>query len=164
MASRPLSDLLSGEQAGIALILATTFFFVSMDTLVKHLVQSYPVAQVVWARYFFHLLLMALIDSYTLFVPGQAPPIEDFADLFTRIVSQSFALGLQLAAPFVAIGIVFYVGLGLMSRLMPSMQIFFIAIPLQIMLGMLVLTIALPIIMHWFIRAFEMRMFQFLVP
>ena len=46
---------------GILWMLATTFCFVSMDALAKYLSQSYPVLQVVWARYVFHLLILALV-------------------------------------------------------------------------------------------------------
>jgi drug/metabolite transporter (DMT)-like permease len=46
---------------GILWMLFTGICFVGMDTLAKHLTQSYPVAQVVWARYVFHFLLLALV-------------------------------------------------------------------------------------------------------
>ncbi len=147
MANAMTQDITSAQQGSIVGSLMSTIGLLTVFALNLH-----------------HLLLMAIIDSYTLFVPGQAPPVENFTEMVTNLVSQSFALGLQLAAPFVAIGIVFNVGLGLMSRLMPAMQIFFIAIPLQIILGMAVLTVAMPIMMHWFIRAFEMRIFPFLIP
>jgi drug/metabolite transporter (DMT)-like permease len=50
-----------GARRGILWMLLTTLFFVSMDALAKHLSQSYPVPQVVWARYVFHVLLLALL-------------------------------------------------------------------------------------------------------
>jgi drug/metabolite transporter (DMT)-like permease len=45
---------------GILWMLLTTLLFVSMDALAKQLLQTYPVSQVVWARYMFHVLLLAL--------------------------------------------------------------------------------------------------------
>jgi len=42
-------------------MLVTGVCFVTMDALAKHLTQSYPVIQVVWARYVFHFLLLALV-------------------------------------------------------------------------------------------------------
>jgi len=41
-------------------MILTMLTFVSMDTIVKHLVQSYPVTQVVWGRYTFHVILLAI--------------------------------------------------------------------------------------------------------
>ncbi len=47
--------------AAIAWMLVTTFFFVCVHATGKHLVASYPVVQVVWGRYVFHLLFAAAI-------------------------------------------------------------------------------------------------------
>ncbi len=102
-----------------------------------------------------HLLLRGVIDSYTLFLPGQPILTGDISMMITRVVAKAFLLGFQIASPFVAIGLIFNLGLGLLSRLMPQMQIFFIAIPLQILIGMAVLMIALPAIMGWFISGFQ---------
>lgn len=50
--------------AGIGWMLATTFFFVLMDTAGKYLLQSYPIMQVVWCRFLFHFLLMLVIALF----------------------------------------------------------------------------------------------------
>jgi drug/metabolite transporter (DMT)-like permease len=42
---------------GIVLIVLTMLCFVAMDTVVKALVRDYPVTEVVWARYVFHVLV-----------------------------------------------------------------------------------------------------------
>ena len=61
--------------AAISLMIAATIFTPSMDIIAKWLTQSYPVAEVVWARYFFHLLLLAPWILWRLgpagFVPGR---------------------------------------------------------------------------------------------
>ena len=49
------------SRRGVAWMLLTMVLFVSMDTVVKHLVQIYPVPQVAWARFFFHAVLLAAI-------------------------------------------------------------------------------------------------------
>lgn len=41
-------------------MLATMFWFVTLDSTAKYLMQSYPVVQVVWARFFFHLVFVAI--------------------------------------------------------------------------------------------------------
>ena len=102
-----------------------------------------------------HLMLFALADSYTVFLPGAPPPIGDFTEMATRIFSQSFALGVQIAAPFIVVGLVFYIGIGLLARLMPQVQIFFVAMPVQIMLGFLVMTLTISAGMLWFLTKYE---------
>lgn len=110
-----------------------------------------------------HLLLAAVIDSYELFVPGAPLPLGDFADMVARVVSKVFLLAMQIAAPFVAIGLVFYLGLGLLARLMPQIQIFFVAMPVQIALGLLVLALATPIAIRWFVTEFDATLRLFAV-
>ncbi len=61
LVSRPVRTQDDNIKAGIAWMLLTTFFFVSLDTVAKHLVSSYPVLQVVWGRFLFHVILAALI-------------------------------------------------------------------------------------------------------
>lgn len=46
---------------GVLWMLLATFLFVSLDSIAKKLVQSYPVHQVVWARYCFHLLFLVIL-------------------------------------------------------------------------------------------------------
>ena len=102
-----------------------------------------------------HLLIRGLVESYGLFLPGQALPAGDFLEVVSRVVSRSFLLSFQIAAPFLAIGLIFYLGIGLLSRLMPQVQIFFVALPLQISAGLIVLFFALPVVIRWFITSFE---------
>jgi len=42
-------------------MLATMFWFVTLDSTAKYLMQSYPVAQVIWARFFFHVLFVVIL-------------------------------------------------------------------------------------------------------
>jgi flagellar biosynthetic protein FliR len=90
-----------------------------------------------------HMFLLAIRDSYALFSPGQIPAPGDAAEAALRSVSDAFRIGLQIAAPLVVAGFVFRVGLGVLSRLIPSIQIFMIAMPLNILGGFLIMTLGL---------------------
>jgi len=109
-----------------------------------------------------HMMLVALADSYTVFVPGAPPPIGELSQTATRFVARSFALGLQIAAPFVVVGMDFYIGLGLLARLMPQVQVFFIAVPLQIMLGFSVMAMTMSAGLYWFLTNFESGLIGFI--
>ena len=102
-----------------------------------------------------HLMIAAMRDSYEIFTPGQAIPIGDFTQMVVQMVSGAFKLGLQLAAPFRVFGLIFYLGIGILSRLMPQIQIFFIAMPANIMLGFVLLLFLLGAMMTWFLQGFE---------
>lgn len=98
-----------------------------------------------------HLVIGALNDSYTLFEPGELPSTGDAAALITRTFAGAFRIGIQLSAPFLAFGLLFNLGLGLLSRLMPQMQVFFVGLPLSIMLGFLFMVLVLGAMMGLFL-------------
>ncbi len=98
-----------------------------------------------------YLVIAALNDSYTLFAPGEVPATGDVAALMIKIVSGAFRIGIQLSAPFLAFGLLFNLGLGVLSRLMPQMQVFFIALPASIMIGFLFLILVLGSMMGLFL-------------
>jgi flagellar biosynthetic protein FliR len=111
-----------------------------------------------------HLMLRALIDSYTLFVPGHLPPLGDFTEVVSRTVTRSFAIAMQLSAPFLVILTLLYIALGLMSRLMPQLQIFFVALPLQIGIGFLILSLTFSTLMLWFLENLSDVVRMFIAP
>ncbi len=102
-----------------------------------------------------HLVIAALDDSYTLFAPGEVPLTGDMAALITRTVAGAFRIGVQLSAPFIVFGLLFNIGLGLISRLMPQMQVFFVGLPLSILVGLLILVLALGAMMGTYLDDVE---------
>lgn len=102
-----------------------------------------------------HLVIAALNESYTLFRPGEIPLFGDVASVFTSTVASAFRIGVQLAAPFLVFGLLFNLGLGVLSRLMPQMQVFFIGMPLSILVGFLILLLVLGAMMMTFLGYIE---------
>ena len=89
------------------------------------------------------LMLQAAADSYQVFPPGQALPMGDAAMWGLSAVSNAFKLGLQIAAPVIMFALIFNLAIGLVSRLIPQVQIFFIAMPSQIMIGLSIFALAM---------------------
>jgi flagellar biosynthetic protein FliR len=100
------------------------------------------------------LLLRALVGSYDLFAPGGFPVIGDMSDTVAHVVAESFTLAIELSAPVLVLGTVFFVAMGLLSRLMPQLQIFFVVLPIQIVGGLLVFAFTLLDVMHWYLDGF----------
>jgi flagellar biosynthesis protein FliR len=98
-----------------------------------------------------HMLLEGLVDSYTMFRPSDPLPVGDFSDAVARLTAQSFKVGLQIAMPFIILSLLFTFALGLISRLMPSLQIFFVSVPAQLAGGMLVMVAAMTAMMTAFL-------------
>jgi flagellar biosynthetic protein FliR len=110
-----------------------------------------------------HMMLRGLVDSYAVFVPGKLPPVEDLSQTVAHAVSASFRLAMEMAAPFIVLGTVFMVGLGLVARLVPQLQVLFISQPLQIMGGLLLMGLIVASGMGWFLDVF-VQQFQIIVP
>lgn len=118
----------------------------------------------IFATNLHHVMLEALVDSYTLFQPGTFLPLGDAAEMVARLVAGSFRIGVQLAAPFMLIGVIFYLVVGILSRLMPQVQIFFIVIPLQVMMGFVIFSLILSAGMLVWLEAIGDQLVGFLEP
>lgn len=90
-----------------------------------------------------HMFLRGIVGSYDVISLGSPPPVGDAAQLALEATAASFRVGFQIATPVVAAGLIFRVGLGVLSRLIPSIQVFFVALPLQIMGGLVVFALGL---------------------
>jgi flagellar biosynthetic protein FliR len=101
-----------------------------------------------------HLVIAALNDSYAIFSPGDTIPNGDVANLATRAFAAAFRIGLQLSAPFLVFGLVFNIGLGVLARLMPQMQVYFVGVPLSILFGFLVFALVITASMGAFLDYF----------
>jgi flagellar biosynthesis protein FliR len=101
-----------------------------------------------------HLVIAALNDSYKIFAPGESMASGDVASLATRAFSAAFRIGLQLSAPFLVFGLVFNIGLGVLARLMPQMQVYFVGVPLSILAGFLILALVITAMMGSFLDYF----------
>jgi flagellar biosynthesis protein FliR len=110
-----------------------------------------------------HLLIAGIEHSFTLFPPGKMPPTADFMKLAIETVSGLFATGMQMAAPFLVFSLIVYAAAGVIARMMPQLQVFFIAMPLNILAGFVILGLSLSTMMLWFLEAFSTQA-QLFVP
>ena len=99
------------------------------------------------------LPLGALAGSYAVFPAGGVLATGDLAETVVRAVSASFALALRLAAPFVLLSILWQLALGMLSRLVPQIQVYFLALPGQVLGGLLLLALLGPAIVHAWLSA-----------
>lgn len=108
-------------------------------------------------------LLSAMHDSYILFRPGSGLPVGDFAQSALQTMTEGFRVALQLSAPFLVFGLIFYLGVGVLSRLIPQVQVFFLAMPANITLGLILLMLLLSTMMIWFMDYFGQALSRYLV-
>lgn len=95
----------------------------------------------VFATNLHHFLLTGIVKSYALMPATATPAIQGMSQAMMQAVTTSFSAAVMMAAPFFILGTLLQVALGIMSRLQPTLQVFFIALPLQILLGFAIFSI-----------------------
>lgn len=111
-----------------------------------------------------HLILRGLADSYILFSIGQFPQVDDFANHATILISSSFQMAMKIAAPHIVIGLLIYLGAGIIARLMPNIQIFFLLMAPQLLISFFILMISASAIMLWYMEYIKDSLAMFLAP
>jgi len=90
-----------------------------------------------------HMFLQGIVGSYEVISPGAPLPIGDLSELALDTTARSFLVGFQIATPLIAAGMIFRLGLGVLSRLIPQIQVFFVILPLQLLGGFVVIALGL---------------------
>lgn len=116
----------------------------------------------IFATNLHYLVINAVGSSYHLIPPGAVIPTNDLAELAVRYIADAFTLGFQLAAPFIVFGLVVNLSFGVLSRLMPQLQIFFVVMPINVILGLSLLAMIVGTMMTVYLDFFSshMRMLQ----
>jgi flagellar biosynthetic protein FliR len=98
-----------------------------------------------------HLAIAAIHNSYTMLPPGAYPSVGDASALGLQAVSKGFSIAVQMSAPFIVFGLLFNLGLGVLARLMPQFQVFFLGAPASILIGMAILAAIVSVMMTVFL-------------
>jgi flagellar biosynthesis protein FliR len=162
MSALHTASMLIAYQSGLA---AATIFDPSQNTQGAMIGRFFSLVVLVllFATELHHDLLLAVVESYRLLPPGGLPPVGDFAAQAISFMSSAFVVALQISAPVMVVGLLFYLGLGLVARLMPAVQVFFVALPLQIFLGFWVTLMALSAMLLWYFEYFEAGIARLLI-
>ncbi len=103
-----------------------------------------------------HLLLSGIFESYNIFpANGAFLDSSSMAKVIVHSVNAAFNVGVRMAAPFIVIGLLLYTGFGILGRLMPQIQIFFLALPIQIWLSLLTLSMVFSAAIYMWLSFYE---------
>lgn len=102
-----------------------------------------------------HLMITGIIESYDLLPINQLPSFGDMADILVKEVAFSFQIALQMTTPFLIIITILYVGMGVMSKLMPQVQVFMLAVPIQVTLSLITLGMIMSTMMLFWLSKFD---------
>lgn len=99
-----------------------------------------------------HVAIAAIYQSYHVLPPGGMPDSGDAMTLALKAAARGFLLGVQISAPFIVFGLLFNFGLGVLSRMMPQLQVFFLAVPASVLIGMVILMSIVGVMMATFLE------------
>ncbi|MDD4615986.1 MAG: flagellar biosynthetic protein FliR [Alphaproteobacteria bacterium] len=102
-----------------------------------------------------HFLIRTTVHLYDAFPAGSDIVTGDFAQTMIHVANKSFIVGIELAAPFLIVGLMMYAAMGIVQRLLPSIQLFLIMLPIQIWGGLTLLMLAVAGILTVWLEYFD---------
>ncbi|MBF0610815.1 MAG: flagellar biosynthetic protein FliR [Magnetococcales bacterium] len=103
-----------------------------------------------------HLLLEGLARSFKTLPLGVGLPRGDgLLATVAQGVSHMFVLAMMIAAPVVVASKLLYLGLGLINRASPQIQVFFVAMPIMQLVGFIIMGLGMTIFSDVLVREIE---------
>jgi flagellar biosynthetic protein FliR len=136
----PIAAQFISYMLGIANVLQPDPFLGGQATPISRLFDL-AAPLIVLASGLYALPLAALAGSYQLIPAGTVLPAADGAETAVRAAAAAFALSVRLASPFLLVAIVWHVAAGLLARLVPRLQVYFVVMPGQILGGIALLAV-----------------------
>jgi flagellar biosynthetic protein FliR len=115
---------------------------------------SFCALMVLFLLDFHHVVMRALVDSYSVMPLGAGFNPQSALITLTDTLSQTFMIMLRLASPFILYGLVFNVTIGLINKLAPQIPIYFISLPFLIIGGMILLYFGVSSLLEIFTAGF----------
>lgn len=91
-----------------------------------------------------HWFLMALADSFQLVPPFGFRVSGSLIEQLIQIGGHMFVIAIKVGAPVIAALLITSVAFGLIARTVPQMNVFLVAMPLKIIIGLLFIGFSLP--------------------
>lgn len=104
-----------------------------------------------------HFLIAALVKSYA-YIPLNPANIPANFTFYSHLFVNVFALSIQIALPVFGALLVSDLGVGLLSRTVPQLNIFSVVFPVKIIFGFIILFLAVPFFGQSVAHLFDMNM------
>ncbi len=100
-------------------------------------------------------VIRGIARSYELVPIGEAPDIMRLVAGADRTFASIFGSALQIAAPVLLALVLADVGFGVLTRVVPQLNVFAVGLPIKVLVGMLLIGISLPLVGTWVQRELE---------
>lgn len=154
MSASHIAATIIATQSGLANAMMFDFTMSGQTTQLTNLL-SFTAIVLVFSMDLHHAMIQAIATSYEIFAPGSFAFVQDIAEVAARYSNQAFVVALQMASPFIVGGIILNLGGGVLARLMPTFQVFFVLMSPQIMLAFFILMVTLSSMMLWYTQHVE---------
>ena len=104
------------------------------------------------AHYWF---LRALVESFRLVPPFEFQFTNSLMEQLMTLAGNIFIIAVKVGAPLIVVLLLMSVAFGLAARTVPQMNIFFVAMPLKILVGLIFLVFTLPFMTSFFESIFS---------
>ena len=99
-----------------------------------------------------HLIIWGVYNSYELIPIGAFNVFSDKAHIISHSTNEAFTYALKFSMPFFIFGNLIYLGMGILNKLIPQIQVFFLSMPIQILVGLLILMLSVGFILTTFLE------------
>ena len=93
-----------------------------------------------------HVFLRALVRSYEVLPPGKLDFSGQTIPYVMELTGGMFVLGLKLVAPIMVVLVLSMFALGIMSRLMPQLNVLMLSFPIKIAMGLFLIGVGMNVI------------------
>ena len=91
-----------------------------------------------------HMIIAALVESFRRVPFDSIVWNPSIADFMINLTNSVFLVGMKIAMPVTFAILITNVGMGILARTMPQMNIFVVGIPMHLMIGIFMLSMLLP--------------------
>ncbi len=92
-----------------------------------------------------HIFISAITDSYAVLPPERICVSAPFVQRLLQLSGAIFIIAVRISAPVLAVLVFLNIGMGMIARAVPQMNIFAINFPLQIGIGLVFIGLAAPV-------------------
>ena len=94
---------------------------------------------------FHHFLINTIVHNFQIIPVGTGHFPPELGEMYVNAGHDLFYVGLQLAAPAIVFMMMIDTAIALMARIMPSLPIFLIVLPVKVGMGLFIITISMEI-------------------
>lgn len=110
-----------------------------------------------------HYIIRAITFSFTLVPLGYYTINGEVYDFIIKVGASVFVLAVKIASPILVSFFLVHLAEGIMARVIPQMQVFFVTMPLKIGLGLALLMISIPLYLFMIknlLNSYEDKLYQ----